>query len=92
MEYDGPVGQEFESIINLIIDYRQPELEKLDPKNSLLELKLTRKCPDSADFSYSPGFAEKFESLPLNKGIEKYYHLLDNEVNRLKNNLAHLQV
>ena len=35
MEEEGPVGEEFESLVRLVVDYRQPRLEALDPKNHI---------------------------------------------------------
>jgi len=83
MSYDFPTGQECISLGKIIIDHLQPELEKLDPGNPLLKLKIN----DSGDgIEYPPAFGERFEGVPINKAICAYQSLLKVEIGRLKNN------
>ncbi len=80
-EYDSPSGGEFASLISLICDYQQPELEKFDPRNPLLKLKIR---DIGGGIAYSQAFGKRFDGMPLNRALEGYYHLLDTEIKRIK--------
>jgi len=76
----GQTGQEFMSIVNLVVKYEQPELKKLDPKNKLLECKI-RDIGGGID--YHPAFGERFDGMPLNMAVYTYHSLLEREINNL---------
>jgi len=78
---NAPTGKEFVSLVNLIVDYRQPELRKLDPDNPLLKCDV-RKIPVGVE--YSPEFGERFEGKPLNEALQTYYFLLQAEIGKQK--------
>jgi len=82
MEEEGPMGKEFESLVNLIVEYGQPELEKLDPKNPLLQCKIR---DIGGGIEYPSEFGKRFEGLPLNKALQGYHFILTAEIGRLKN-------
>ena len=85
---NAPTGKEFVSLVNLIVDYRQPELERLDPDNSLLKCDV-RKIPGGVE--YGPDFGKRFEGKPLNEALQSYYWQLCGEIGKQKVKIRNLK-
>jgi hypothetical protein len=77
---EGPTDGEFVSLVNLITQYRQPELERIDPKNSLLNCRIE---DNNGRVEWSEDFNKRFEGTPLNRALTEYHLLLKFEINRM---------